>query len=148
MSSYMNFFVKYNDVYAPIGSFSRNNTIYQVFDRLYGKIQPLTKNELEMVRNTINTRKNELKEYEKNYDNTIKIIQNMNNSVDDKLLALSELANERKDLDFEIDDVIMAENFCNFLETILDETYNEDYGLDRDNYIYYGVEVSNPNEEE
>ena len=51
MSSYVHFFVRKNDVFAPIATYGRSSKIYYAFDQFapYGKIRALTASNLRVA---------------------------------------------------------------------------------------------------
>lgn len=145
MSAYIQFFIRHENIFLPIGTFSRGNYIYQLFNDFapWEKIRPITISDLERIRNEmvldIEKAKDQLKEIKERRA----LVATFNNSVEDKLEALMGYDEYEQGVK---DDLAMAEytrGYLNTLSDILDDIqFDERY--DSDTYIYVGVEVGNP----
>lgn len=146
MSSYANFYLRVNDNFAPIASYSRSSIIYQTvsnyvpYERLVA-IRPLTINEWI---NTVKELKVNVEASINRYQNIINQIFQANNSIQEKLEAVEEykdLINEERDT---IEELESAFYFFGMLDTMIEEyKYGDEadkFENDEFHYLYVGIE--------
>lgn len=148
MSSYINFYQRLDNKFIPIGSYSRNSTIYSILQPIvpYGKIMPLTPSEFAEAQNDIKEDKKRYKELLAEEENTISLIMNAaNTDIRDKLAAVQDCKNNIADIQETIDEYDFANHMLQFYITLYEEyRYIPDSDKltnDNNHYIYAGVEA-------
>ena len=147
MSAYIQFFIRHEDTFLPIGVFSRNNVIYQVFDDIapWEKLRPISEMHLNDVDNIIKSLIKEGEDALAREAEERKLIASFNNSVEEKLMALEshdEFVREVKD------DIKNAEAAQRYVWTLMDILESIEYtDFNKQPYIYVGVEVQGKVEE-
>jgi len=147
MSAYIQFFIGHKDTFLPIGTFSRNNAIYRVFDDIakWGKIRPIGEPILDDVekitKEFINVSEKALARAEEEQG----LIAKFNNSVEDKMEAYKDYSNYISEIREDIEDFKAAQQYLWFLRDILDSIKGTDFN--KDPYLYVGVEVEGTVEE-
>ena len=148
MSSYINFFIRSDDKFLPLGDFSRSSEIYQRLhnDVPYEKLRALTYEELDSIEDDILEDKRKYEYKIKEYEKEINLITTFNNSAEEKLNEIESVKETIKDIKEEIDELDFAKGWFNSLCRMIDsasaytdENYN--HLVDADKYIYAGVEV-------
>ena len=153
MSQYIQFFIRHNDDFLPIGTYSRSSAIYQMgkFSVPYEAIRAIdsdtlngwkrsAESEIEQIQECISTRKE-----------FIEMTMQSNNPLDEKMEYVGDVYNEIACMKEEIEDARDAIKYYEFLETLISEAeetkynYNENgVHLDPAQYIYAGIEVGYP----
>ena len=148
MSSYINFYQRLDDKFIPIGSYSRNFTIYSVLQPIvpYGKIIPLTLSDFEEAQDDIKEDKKRYKELLAEEENTISLIMNAaNTDIGDKLAAVQNCKANIADIQEAIDEYDFANHILQFYTTLYEEYHYipDNYKPTNDNnhYIYAGVDA-------
>lgn len=145
MSSYVNIYVRDNDVFLPIGVFSRSSYIYRAFEHYvpYGALTPINGRTISDIKSELN---NELKIYQ-NYINEREeakvLVMTANNSLEDKLEAIDGLNDGINEFKDEVKYITDAINFVDMFTLIIDSAY---YGVE--NYVYAGIECCPEYEDE
>jgi len=147
MSAYIQFFIRHEDTFLPIGVFSRNNVIYQVFDDIapWEKLRPISEMHLNDVDNIIKSLIKEGEDALAREAEERKLIASFNNSVEEKLMALegrNEFVREVKD---DIKNAEAAQRYVWTLRDILESIEYTDFN--KQPYIYVGIEVEGKVEE-
>lgn len=147
MSAYIQFFIRHEDTFLPIGVFSRNNVIYQVFDDIapWEKLRPISEMHLNDVDNII---KGLIKEGEDALAceaEERKLIASFNNSVEEKLIALADHNEFIKEIKDDIKNAEAAQRYVWTLRDILESIEYTDFN--KQPYIYVGIEVQGKVEE-
>lgn len=153
MSQYIQFFIRHNDDFLPIGTYGRPSGIFQMarFDVPYEAIHAVTsdtinawkegaEDEIEQIQKHISTRKE-----------FIEMTMQSNNPLDEKMEYVGDVYNEIAYMKEEIEDARDAIKYYEFLATLISEAeetkYNDDENgvhLDPVQYIYVGIEVGSP----
>lgn len=146
MSAYIHFFVRIGNDFCPIATYCRGSKVYQIFHNApYERIAVLDKETLNDYFNEATIVRDELKEDVVRYEKLIGTITLFENSVEEKLESIEECENiirEVKDELRETEDTIC---FIGFLTSILNEVlYDAPEGIDKESYLYYGVECYRP----
>ena len=142
MSAYIQFFIKVDGKFITIAEYSRSNMLYQVGSEAgapWEKIRLVSDNFKGYVRTLL---KDQIEGYQasiKHYEELCATIAEMNNSVVEKMEALSDVRVDREEVEDELrhaEDMLADFNFmCRMAE---------DY-----NYPFYvGIEVGDPTEED
>ena len=145
MSAYIQFFIRNNDVFMPIGIYSRNNTIYQYFDEYtpWGKIKLVTRELLRKVRDNINE---DLAATQKRYDyakERKEWIATLNNSLEEKMEYIESVEELLSECCETIEQLTYTKHYLNFLDDVIESVEYEEH-IDHKNYLYVGIEVGNP----
>lgn len=151
MSSYINFFIR-KDIdekpyFIPLGSFSRSSHIYQAITNApYEKIRPLKYEELSDSIRDLEVRKQKYEDTIKDIEHKItSLIPSFNNSIEEKMEEIREQQNYIDDIQEELSEIQFAIGyFCSLQEIIYDNEYQ---GSAKDNLIYCGIDISEPEEE-
>lgn len=146
MSAYIHFFVRAGDTFCPIGTYSRNTKVYEIFRRApYEQIAVLDKSTLNDYFNEATIMRDELKEDIVRYEKRIETIKGFENSAAEKLELIEEGENIIREVKDELRETEDAICFINFLIDILNEVaYDTPEGIDKNSYLYYGVECYRP----
>lgn len=146
MSSYVNFYLRINDNFAPIGNYSRSSVMYEVMRDVvpYDKIVALRSNQITEIIHNLEKKMAKLKKDKENDQATCdKIMRIANNTIEEKLSAIAEIESNLDEMDSYIDEVNFTINTLQvFLNMIDDFRYRDDCGFDNDyfHYIYAGIE--------
>jgi len=147
MSAYIQFFIRHEDTFLPIGTFSRNNAIYQVFDGIavWEKIRPIGEpilNDAEkIVKEFIGVSEKALARANEEKD----MIANFNNSVEEKLQSIEGYNSYIAEITDDIKGLEAAQQYLWFLRGILESVEGTDFN--KQPYLYVGVEVEGKIEE-
>ena len=147
MSAYIQFFIRHEDTFLPIGIFNRNNAIYKVFDGIakWEKIRPIGEpilNDAEKIT------KGFIREGEKalaRAEEEQNLIAKFNNSVEDKLEAYRDYRNYIAEVTGDMKSFEAAQRYLWFLRDILDSIEYTDFN--KQPYLYVGIEVEGKVEE-
>ncbi len=147
MSAYIQFFIRHEDTFLPIGVFNRNNAIYQVFDGIavWEKIRPIGEPALNDAENIA---KGFICENEKalaQAEEEQNLIAKFNNSIEDKLEAYGDYRDYIIEIKNNIKDLEAAQQYLWFLRDILESI--EDTDFNKQPYLYVGIEVEGKVEE-
>lgn len=149
MSSYVNFFIRTNDAFIPIASYSRSTRVYKIFEAMpYGKVDVLTTEYLKELSFEAQKYTNYINEQIEKCHQRKEIIATFNNTVSEKYEMIYEIEREAEDWQDEKREAEAAEDFIQFLKNMISEIqYNEDTEVsklirDGDHYLYCGIEVS------
>lgn len=149
MSSYMYFFVRKGDEFAPIMQVSRSSSIYNYFKYYapYERIAPVSTEILRDLTDTFARDDYKVQRQREDIKKRIQRICTFNNSVEEKLRAIEEELVAMRELDECQDEDNIARNFIHFLIGIVDMAHQyNDYlmvtpgDIDPDKYIYVGIE--------
>ena len=145
MSAYIQFFVRNENDFMPIGVYSRNNSIYHYFDEYtpWGKIKPITRPLLSKVREDINE---DLAATQKRYDRAKEMkewIATLNNSLEEKMEYIASAEEVLNECCEEIDRLTYTKHYLTFLDDVIGSV-EYDILMDHKNYLYAGIEVGNP----
>lgn len=147
MSSYVNFYLRINENFAPIGSWSRSNQMYQVWQHIlpYEKIMPLTYSRISDMIYELETSAARMKEAKTKDEASIKMIMDAaNTSLEEKLNIVADIQSNFEDMDQYIDEInFTADTLRVFLNMIEDFKYSDEvvFDNDADHYIYAGIEA-------
>lgn len=143
MSEYIQFFIRHNDDFIPILTYSRNNPIFRIgsyYDVPYEKIIKVNENwfhqvimEFEEKIEDLKTRKKEI-EYESNQ------ILSTNNSLEEKMEFVRYNSQAIREIDYEIELHLSQRSVI----TVLYDMY-ENFGIEEvTDAIYVGIEIGVP----
>ena len=145
MSAYIQFFVRNENAFMPIGIYCRGSKIYEYFDEYtpWEKIKCITRPLLNKIRDDVNE---DILSYQKRYDRAKEMkeyVATMNNSMDEKL---EQIENIEEILGVCLEGIEKAEyvkNYLNFLGDIIEAVEYEEH-IDYKSYLYVGIEVGSP----
>lgn len=147
MSSYINFYLKVEDKYCPIGTYSRSCPEYHFFKNFvpYEEIAPITIKKLQAIIEDIEfTINNEMKSIGR-YSLNIKYIKTFNNSISEKMELIEDYRDTINELKEDLEANKNCLNFVNWLIEILTDveynSYAEKHGITQDNYLWIGIEA-------
>ena len=150
MSAYMSFFIRVNDNFYPIGTYSRSTAIYEMFEARAGvpweQIIPINNNLLKRISECVDENISGFKgEIESLYE-AIKFLKSCEGDLSDKLQQYGYYKETIEDYEDRIEELKMVSNFIIFLESILDDGegtkwYDEVETIDPSKYIYAGIEI-------
>ncbi len=148
MSSYINFYLKVEDKYCPLGTYSRNCPEYQFFKNIvpFEKIAPINVEKLEAVKEDIEFAINNEMKSIGNYSLNIKDIKTFNNSINEKMELIEDYRDTINELKEDLEANKNCLNFVNWLIEILTDikynSYANKHGITQDNYLWVGIEAS------
>ena len=147
MSSYVNFYLRVNDSFAPIGSYSRSSEMYQVMNYYcpYGKIWAFTPGKLLDIIKEFTNKANRMKEERKEDEKRCEMIMQANNPLNEKMEAVYEIESNFEEMDLSIQELEFAADTLRVFYNMIDDfrycgssgTFSNDYN----HYIYAGVEA-------
>lgn len=147
MSSYINFYLKVEDKYCPLGTYSRNCPEYRFFKDIvpFEKIAPITIKKLQAVIEDIEFAiNNEMKSIGR-YSLNIKDIKTFNNSINEKMELIEDYRNTINELKEDLEANKKCLNFVNWLIEILTDVeydpYANKHNITQDNYLWVGIEA-------
>lgn len=147
MSSYINFYLKVEDKYCPLGSYSRNCPEYRFFKNIvpFEKIASVTIKNLKTVIEDIEFAiSNEMKSIGR-YSLDIKDIKTFNNSINEKIELIEDYRNTINELKEDLEANKKCLNFVNWLiEILIDVEYSpyaDKHSITQDNYLWVGIEA-------
>lgn len=150
MSQYMQFFIRCEDRFVPVCSYSRNSTIFKAFayDIPYGKIMPITETILSNAREYLSGEKDGVEDRIRFCRDMVESIRHFGNSVNDKLEAIRLVNEDIFELEGEIEEIGCANHFVNICGDILISAKYRDDGYDcpladytENTVLYAGIEV-------
>lgn len=140
MSSYINFFVKSkSNELCPIGDFSRNTVLYRTFEHIvpFGKVISIAKQTILDVKEELKTQREAEEIVLKENEELLNKISTFNNSIEEKISAISDQQDVINDIKCSIYEIEYAYNYVTALLEIVDTQPVEN----ENNYIYAGIEV-------
>lgn len=145
MSTYIQFFVRNDEAFMPVGTYCHVNKIYHYFDEYtpWEKIKPVTRPLLNKIRDNIN---DDILEQQKRYNRAKEMkeyVAGMNNSMDEKMEWIENIEATLRDCREEIEEAEYVKHYLNFLDDIIESVEYEEH-IDHKNYLYVGIEVGNP----
>lgn len=147
MSAYIQFFIRHEDTFLPIGVFSHNNAIYEVFDgiAIWGKIrpvgEPILRDAEKIVKEFIGVSEKALARANEEKD----MIANFNNSVEEKLQSIEGYNSYIVEITDDIKGLEAAQQYLWFLRDILESIKGTEFN--KQPYLYVGIEVEGKVEE-
>lgn len=152
MSQYVNFFIrkqiKDTVTFIPLGSFSRNSEIYQASKNApFEKIRSISGKQIDNIVQSLYDNKKKFEDRIKEVEHNISyVIPTFNNSAKEKMEEIAEQQLCIDDIYEEIADLQFAIGYFSSLKEILWD--NDPEGFFDDKTIYYGIEISDPTEED
>ena len=145
MSAYIQFFIRNENAFMPIGIYCRSSHIYKYFDDYtpWEKIKHVTRPLLDKIRDNVN---DDILEQQKRYDRAKEMkeyVAGMNNSMDEKMEWIENIEATLEDCCEEIKKAEYVKHYLNFLDDIIESVEYEEH-IDYKNYLYVGIEVGNP----
>ena len=149
MSAYIQFFIRHNDDFLPIGVFSRANVVYQVFNSIapWEKLRPISTMHLNEAAKEVNELINRDKKALARLDEREKLVATFNNSVEEKLEALADYGEYKNEVVKELESEEGARAYIHMLYNVLD-SIEYDKRFDMGAYLYVGIEVGDPTVED
>ena len=143
MSSYVSFYIRNKNDFLPIGSFSRSSVIYQLAQNNcapYEKIKAITINEIRRIAMECGEIKKKHEDGIKSFMERIDFLKECNASLSEREEFLSDYLETIEGYKEGIEEVEYAQNYYNFLITILEDvSYEENF--DSKHYIYFGIDI-------
>ena len=152
MSSYIEFYIKAGDIYAPLYSESRSGAIYQAFEYhvpSYSTARALTQRDLDEVRGELSLERQRFEGNLKSSNDKLEWLKGSNLPVEERMEAYDDTKSFIDYCNEELASMARVEHFLGFLEDIMEEVkYLPDtakrLGVDEDHYIFAGIECGNP----
>ena len=155
MSAYIQFFIRGgNNAFYPIGTYCRSSTIYGIFENfvsdMWGYITPVTDELLNGVLYEVRTHTDNFYEAINNLDEKIKEVHLFENvSLAERMDLIEDYMEMKNEYRRQIEELEHCKIFISILRDMLDEAestedYNEVETIDRNDYVYVGIEVGFP----
>ena len=142
MSSYIHFFVRKGDVFAPIATYGRSTRIFDCFAGApWEKIRAVSADELREASEGLRIDEPYIEQEIARAQNRIKTISSFSDSIADKLAAISDEEDMIAELRENLEELREAQSFVRFLRDVAAEAEYDGEGLrDIDHYVYVGME--------
>lgn len=145
MSAYIQFFIRHEDTFLPIGIYCRSSSIYKYFDEYtpWEKIKPITRGLLDKIRGNVHE---DLQASQERYDRAREMkewVATLNNSLEEKMEYIENIEEVLGECCDEIETAKHVKDYLNFLDDIIESVEYEKH-IDHKNYLYVGIEVGNP----
>ena len=145
MSAYIQFFIRNDEAFMPIGIYCRGSKIYEYFDDYtpWEKIKHVTQPLLDKIRDNVN---DDILSFQERYDRAKEMkeyIAGINNSMDEKMEWIENIEATLGECCEEIKKAEYVKHYLNFLDDIIESVEYEKH-IDYKNYLYVGIEVGNP----
>ena len=142
MSAYIQFFIRNNEAFMPIGTYCRSSAIYQAFDEYipWEKIRPITEPLLRKIYSNVI---DDIREYTDHIDKTKEhraFIATFNNPMDEKIEMLDSIEEILGEYEEGLEQLNTVKSYIHFLNDIIEAVEFED-SIDENNYLYAGIEV-------
>ena len=151
MSQYIHFFVRSTDRLLPIRTTSRSSSIYHFFSDYapYGKVRALSMQDLQNIREEINTQIDEWTRHVEENRANLQLIASFNNSIEDKIEALEAARDSIRENEESVNEMKEALAFTYFLMDMYNEADDTKYEdetaqLNPNKYLYFGIECGTP----
>ena len=149
MSAYIQFFIRNDEAFMPIGSYCRSSAIYQAFDEYmsWEKIRPLTFDLLNKISGNV---KDDIAHHQKQISKIKEhkaFIATFNNSVEEKIEALEGVESLLREYEEGLDTLNHVKEYIYFLEDILEDVEYAEH-IDENAYLYAGIEIGSPTVED
>ena len=151
MSQYIHFFVRSTDRLLPIRTTSRSSSIYHFFSDYapYGKVRALSMQDLQNIREEINTQIDEWTRRIEEDRANLQLIASFNNSIEDKIEALEAARDSIRKNEESVNEMKEALAFTYFLMDMYNEADDTKYEdetarLNPNKYLYFGIECGIP----
>ena len=148
MSQYLCVYVRVNDKFAPIGTYSRSNVIYRAFSNEipYEKIRAVRPTDLERVMRHLHEKLNDYVKDLGDTANDIEMIMNAANTpLTEKLDAIAGYQQATKEIEDEIEEVKYAMGIISTYQDMIDAYHyseaEEQFENDYFHYLYAGIEA-------
>ena len=143
MSQYANFYLRRGECFIPIGSFSRNNPVYNyvhTYTSEFEKINPLTVVKLDKIVNEIEKDLELLKKAKKRTKRKYMAILQSPITVEEKRSLMDEQDEAINSIN---EDKLYIEYALHFFNNLTDMVDNAKYSsvLDADKFLYVGIET-------
>ena len=157
MSAYMSFFIRVNDKFYPIGTYSRSTAIYEMFEEKaqvpWEQIVPITTDTLNQIALFTDENKKGFEAGIETLYNKIDFIQHCDGELEDKLEEYNYCIGAIKDYESRIKELEWVNHFISFLEMTIEDAeetkwYDEVETIDPSKYIYAGIENGCPTVED
>jgi len=149
MSQYINFYLRVNDKFVSLGSFSSHNAVYTALsDRVpYEKITAINKGILNAGIVELDREKEINNKFLKKNAERVALVADCKNSISEKMEEIDGLIREKDELEMENRRMDRAITYFEFLKDIIEDyTYDYNHGKGFCNnvaeYIYAGVEAT------
>lgn len=147
MSQYINFFLRVGDNFAPVGSFGASSRVYRIARAApYEQIQPVAAAQLRHFITKTDQDINKTKEYIAAAQQKKSEIYAANNSLDSKVEYINECINPYiADARVELEELEWVAGYFMSLEAALEDVeYDEEHGINQNEYLYFGIECAHP----
>lgn len=150
MSQYIQFFIRCEDKFVPMCSYSRSNTIFRAFayHAPYEKIMPITEHILRVAQSYLKSEEDSIEARIELYRDMLESIRHFDNDVDDKLEAINSVNADIGELKSDLEEITFAKTFIDILDGILVSAKYRDDGngcplanYTEDTVLYAGIEV-------
>ena len=142
MSSYANFYLRRGECFIPIGSWSRNTSIYYCvspYIRNFEKVRALSSQDIETILESLLEEKKALKKQKKNEKEKYKMLLNANLSTEEMKAIYDDFQANVNEIKEEIKYINGNINYMGFLLTIVDDSKYSEI-LDNNKLVYVGIE--------
>ena len=144
MSSYVNFYLRINDLFVPVGSYSRSSEMYQIMYHYcpYGKIKALTQENIYEVINDLESKVQKIKDSRAVGEKRCEMIMQANNTLEEKIKAISDIMSIFNEMDIDIEELSFSTDTLRVFSNMIEEfSYDNKFSNDYNHYLYAGIEA-------
>ena len=145
MSAYIQFFIRNDETFLPIGTYCRSSAIYQAFDEYipWEKVRAISEPLLRKVYSNVTEDIQHHKEQIEKIKEHRAFIATFNNTLEEKMEMLENVESMLYEYEEGLDDLERVKSYIHFLEDIIESVEYETH-INENAYLYAGIEVGNP----
>lgn len=147
MSQYVNFFIKVRNDFIPVGSYSRNSDIYQMF-RDWAPYEKITSLNQSAIESFLAENEREIIKWRNMFESNQRLekeINSWNNSIEEKFDAIENLRETNSQIEETLEEKIRTKSFLHILSSMIEEIrWTNSFEAEPENYIYVGIEIGYP----
>ena len=153
MSAYIEFFIRHENSFLPIATYSRSDVVYQHFSDYvpYEAIKGIDRDMLRDVMEGVNADKQYFANAIKSIEEDIEMVSKFNAPIDEKMEQIRTMKSWIRENEEMLHELQRVEYFVAFLSDIIEETeyghlspYEPDRTVAPNGYVYVGIEVGMP----
>ena len=147
MSSYLNFYARANNIFIPLGSYSRSSQMYQEINNSvpYEKIRAIKSQDLKDYINDLKESECRIQKMKQEDEQRIQLIMSAaNSSLQEKMEYVEEIQANFMEMDALIEEYVSAINTLQVYLDMIDQFRYSSMYFDNnyEHYIYAGVEAN------
>ena len=145
MSSYLNFYARANNIFIPLGSYSRSSQMYREINNSvpYEKIRAIKPQDLKDYINDLKESERRIQKMKQEDEQRIQLIMSAaNSSLQEKMEYVEEIQANFMEMDALIEEYASAVNTLQVYLDMIDEFRYSHFDNNYEHYIYAGIEAN------